>query len=268
MIDPDGARRRAWLDYAWRVVDAERSSAHYMDCERIRGVVDERVAGDGRLRWPGSVNSAFRPEHGVLFVGSVHREFHIGHGGKEDSLLREQERRLVTANQTWRDTGRSSASDDIYLAATASAYEISIPRWPRGDIVLSLLGQFGDEVAQTAWVNLARCQAPPSFADEASLRASCQRPDAFPLSEVIDALRPIAVFVAVLGTVDRTTRRGIERQGDGTVLTGRDWSPEVFVFDGRQRTDRRHRKFEVWSNEAAGRISTRRSRTALPPQRA
>lgn len=232
--------------------------SHYAECERLRGKVDERVAGEGHLRWPGSVNSNFKPEHGVLFVGSVHREFHAGPGGKEDEVLRDQERILVAANKRWRDAGRSTASDQAYLDSTAGAYELSIPRWPRGDVVVALLNMLGDRVDQVAWVNLARCQVPPSVTDEAPLRAACQRRDVYPVSEVIDAVRPSAVFVAVLGTVDRTTRGGTALAGDGTVLSGRNWSPEIFVFNGRQRTDRDHRKFAAWSAEAAQRVTARR----------
>ena len=217
MIDPSGTRKRAWLDYAWRVVDAERSvPSHYAYCERLRGNIDEPVAGEGRLRWPGTVNSNFKPEHGVLFVGSVHREFHVGRGGREDDVLRAQERTLVAANKRWRDEGRSANSDQAYLDSTARAYEMSIPRWPRGDVVVNLLKMLGDQVDEVAWVNLARCQVPPAVTDETPLRAACQQRDVYPISEVIDAVRPSAVFVAVLGTVDRITRRGTPRTGDGT----------------------------------------------------
>ena len=198
-----------------------------------------------------------------MFVGSVHREFHIGRNGKKDPVLLDQERLLVRSNQAWQESGRSTLSDESYLDSTADAYEASIPRWPRGGVVMSLLAKLGDSVDQAAWVNLARCQAPPTVTDEALLRQACQRSDVFPVSEVVDALRPSALFVAVLGTVDRTTRAGRFHHGDGTVLDGNEWHPLVYVFDGRQLTDRNQRKFDVWSAEAAAEIREwRQSRPA------
>jgi hypothetical protein len=265
MIDTDGRCRQAWLDYAWRVVTcADSAEAHYVECTRLIGQVDDRIAGEGKLRWPGSVNSCFRPEHSVLFVGSVHREFHIGGNGKSNAALIEQERILVEANRRWLAEGRGPSNDAAYLDATARAYEQSIPLWPRGGVVMRILRKLGDDVDEVAWVNLARCQAPPSTTNETKLRAACQRRDAFPLAHVIDALRPAAVFVAVLGTVDRVTRAGRQLRSDGTILDGGKWHPLVYVFDGRQRCDPTHVPFDVWSDGAAIAVGERRGLGCRP----
>lgn len=78
--------RGKWLDYAWRVVNTD--SAHLDWCRSRRGSPDatQRHA-PAWMRWPGYVGARWTKGTGLLFVGSVHREFDIGPSKRPEPRL-------------------------------------------------------------------------------------------------------------------------------------------------------------------------------------
>jgi hypothetical protein len=128
-------------------------------------------------------------------------------------------------------------------------YEEALPEWGRWRrhfkaLVESYLEM---DLTQIAWANLAKCRVslelgPRQRAAEAPLQRLCQK--AFPVSELVEAIRPTLVLVASLNA----------REGGPIVRTWRSEScaPLVFTWQGQSGHDRHNtaagaRPLSVWA---------------------
>jgi hypothetical protein len=258
-LEVEGARAKAerlWLDYAWTVVSMRtHAPKHYERCFQLhRKKGTEHHVEAGRLRWPGAVGSAWEPGQGVLFVGSVHSRFFKGRRGEIDHDL---EDRLAQANKDWLTSGRSPSHDALYLHETQAVYERGVTLWPRGELAESLMQQLGDGPADLAWVNLARCQSMPREESEYRMQQECER--AYPLADVVTALRPAAILIAGITCVERPSKEvGRTLPASGLVLYGRGCAPAVFAFSGFSGKDAKGRESEVWLPDAVAEVHSRR----------
>lgn len=202
--------RAGWLDYSWRVVNSPCS--HIEECRANNGSPDvgQRHAPQW-MRWPGYVGARWRPERGLLFIGSVHREFDVGLSRAPEPELRALEDDLIAANRSWRESGRSAASDDAYLTGTQAAFAAMWRRWPRSRIFEPFVAGLGLDADEVAWTNLAKCQVFRFDRDtgrrlkdfQEDLQSICQ--PLYPVADTIALLRPRATFVAVLGAAKRAS---------------------------------------------------------------
>ncbi len=243
-----------WLDYAWDVVDCPDS--HRRACEAAGGGIPGPGRVDGNdLRWPGYLGRDYCEGSGVLCVGAVHREAPLAMEAT-DPIIARTNRELVAGARTWLRAGRSPQSDAAYLERLRSAYEEALPRWPRWRRHFRTLVEdyLSMSSTQIAWTNLAKCRVSidrgaAERASQATLTRLCQRQ--FPARELVEAIRPAAVLVAVLGA----------RPGGDLVET---WhspraAPLVFAWQGqsghdRMNTDPAARRLSEWGPEAAERI--------------
>lgn len=240
-----------WLGYAWSVVNCRtKFPEHFNQCQKR--LSRSTAAIDPNLRWPGTIGRNYQPGASVLFVGSVHREFHIGPSGRDPQLER-LEQDLIKANRDWVASGRSPAADNKYLSATQASYEASYARWPRGRLLTRIMAELGDQPADVAWANLAKCQASIQSAREDLLQAECATLNGpYPVRELIELLDPAAVFIPVIA-VGRPNPRHDFGIAD---------LPNVFIFDGRKLIDAQGRSVSEWRPEALAAIRTRRRELA------
>jgi hypothetical protein len=202
--------RALWLDYAWSVVNT--ADRHLGGCRALGGSPDigQRHA-PAWMRWPGYVGRRWQPGRGLLFIGSVHREFDIGASRRPDLTLLGLEEELIAANSAWRGTGRGPAADSQYLSRTQDAFSAMWRLWPRARVFSDVVDGLGLSTDQIAWTNLAKCQVfrsdrltgLPLRANQEKLQLLCQQH--FPIGSVVKALSPLETFVPVLSVAERAT---------------------------------------------------------------
>jgi hypothetical protein len=241
-----------WLEYAWGVVNCPDD--HRRACEGGGAA----VAGPGRydgneLRFPGYLGRGYCEGRGVLCVGAVHREADPDALEPQHAQL---DAELVAAHRDWLASERGLAADARFLSRLRVAYEGSLPFWPRWRRHFRPLVEvyLGMDPTEIAWTNLAKCRVAIHLGSrqrsaESRLTRLCQ--GAFPVSAVVEAIRPVAVLVAVLAA----------RPGSGIVSS---WSsdscqPLVYTWQGqsghdRHNTDPDRRPFSEWAPEAAAQI--------------
>jgi hypothetical protein len=248
---------KRWLDYASGVLNAP--AGHRKACIANGGAIPGPGCVDGNeLRWPGYLGRNYHEGTGVLCVGAVDREATL-RTPRADDVQQRTDRQLVASAREWRDAGRSPATDAKYLEDLRRAHEDALPMWSRWKRHFRPLIEdcLGMDRTQIAWTNLAKCRVsldrgPKQRAAEGKLTRLCQR--AFPMNELVEAIRPVAVLVAVL------------RAGpDGDIVTR--WSspscsPLVFSWQGqsghdRHNTDPEARPLREWAPEMAREISSR-----------
>lgn len=231
-----------WLDYAWLVVNC--TPEHRSGCEARGGAPLGATRQDGNdFRWPGYLGRRYDEGRGLLCVGHVHRERTGTDLAEVDAKV---EGLLVDAVRAWLSLGRSPENDASYLAAVQDAFEEWIPawrRWSRG-FKRVVEGELGMDHTQIAWTNLAKCRYPLTGSPPPKLLAHCQ--GAFPIREVVDAIRPRAVLCCVLRA----------EEGGPIVDTWKSQhaDPLVFTWHGLHSTDRLRRKLAEWAPEAGLRI--------------
>jgi hypothetical protein len=248
-----------WLDYAWRVVNCP--PAHLRLCENAGGARSGPGRVDGLdLRWPGYLGRNYHESQGILCVGAVHLEVPLAELESNPEGFRSDQTQ-VEAVRTWLTEGRSSGTDEIFLERMRTAYEGvgGLPRWQRWrrhfrSLVCDHLGM--DET-KVAWTNLAKCKCAIHLgstqrAAQANLVRLCQQE--FPVRDLVEAIRPVAVLVSVLNA----------KANGPIVSTWRSAScdPLVFTWQGqsghdRHNTDPNARKFRDWTPDAAAQIRAR-----------
>jgi hypothetical protein len=247
----DSQTEQRWLAHAWGVVTANEK--HLYDCVAAGGATPGPGRVDGNeLRWPGYLGRHYREERGVLVVGAVHKEASPANEQRQPVIARTNAM-LVEATRRWRATGRGPAADAAYLAAIRTAYEEALPAWKRWQRHFRPLVEdhLGLDHTQVAYANLAKCRVPLSRS-ESKVTKLCQR--AFPMTQLVEAIRPQAALVAVLHA----------GAGGNIVSTWRSAhaDPVVVSWFGRtghdqHNTDPHRRKFEDWAPEAAKLIRAR-----------
>ncbi len=246
---------RRWLDYAWSVIDTP--AEHLRRCIGRGGATpgEGRVEGN-ELRWPGYLGRNYGAEPRVLCVGAVHREGTPALQAGNQTIA-ETDRQLVSAARLWRESGRSDVVDARYLANTRDAYERALPAWSRWNRHFRTLVEDHLRLDRTriAYTNLAKCRVSidrgaKQRAAEQALTRLCQQQH--PISDVLEAIQPTVVLVAVLGA----------RPG-GDVVTS--WSsascsPLVFAWQGQSGHDRHNtapgaRPLREWAPEMAAAVA-------------
>lgn len=149
-------------------------------------------------------------------------------------------------HRTWLEAGRSEDADTDFLERHREYYEVALPTWPRWNNVYRTFveADLGMDVTQISFGNLAKCRA--NEADTELLARVCQQ--VFPVSELVAALRPIAVVVAMLNA------RGIVRSWQGN-----SHQPLVWTFQGRNGKGQDGRRFAEWGPDLADAIRARMS---------
>lgn len=227
---------------------------HRRACEAAGGAIPGPGRHDGNeLRFPGYLGRSYQEEQGILCVGAVHREADPDELDPQHAKL---DAELVNAHRDWLTSGRGSGPDAQFLARLRAAYEGSLPFWPRWRRHFRPLVEdhLAMDCTQIAWTNLAKCRVAIHLGSqqrsaEARLTRLCQ--GTFPVSALVEAIRPVAVLVAVLGA----------RPG-GRIVTswGSDeWQPLVYAWQGqsghdRHNTDPDARRFSQWAPKAASEI--------------
>lgn len=235
MIDTDHQDRLEahWLDYAWRVVTCPTD--HRSECVAAGGAVPGPGRMDGNeLRWPGYLGRRYEAGRGVLCVGAVHREGDPAKHGL-DTVPGRTDAELVAATRRWMQKGRGLKADAEYLNALRNSYEEALPSWTRYQRHFrSLIEEhLRMDSTQIAWTNLAKCRVSidrgsAQRAAEQRLTRLCQT--TFPVSQLVAAIRPAAVLVAVL-------RAG--ENGDIVAdWAAPEWRPLVFAWQGQSGHDR------------------------------
>jgi hypothetical protein len=182
-------------------------------------------------------------------------------GERESAVVAETNAELAATAREWLAAGRSGDTDAHYLARLQDAYVRALPSWSRWNRHFRVLVEdyLRMDRTQIAWANLARCRVSidrgsKQRAAEASLTRLCQRQ--FPMSGLVDAIRPVAVLVAVLQA----------RPGGDIVSSWKSpsCSPLVFAWQGQSGHDRHNtardaRPLREWAPEMATavRIATR-----------
>lgn len=233
---------RAWLNYAWRVVNWPKE--HAGPCLAAGGLPQSDTP-EGRhndLRWPGYVGRDYKPERGVLCVAAVGQQpkhYTPDQAGGYAEMAR--------IHRAWLERGRSEEADRQFLESHRDYYERALPTWKRWRQVFR--GFVEDHLRmdrrEIAYGNLAKCRA--RDVDTVRLARVCQA--VFPASEMVAALRPAAVVVAVVSA----------RPGGGTVRTwrGNGYEPFVWTFEGRNARGQDGRGLNQWAPDVAREIRSR-----------
>ena len=179
---------RRWLDYAWRIVNCPPE--HRQGCFAHGAAGGPGLDGINQLRFPGYLGRDFR---GLLCVAHVHREPEKG-GVGDTARDREAGRRLLTADEEWRARARSRNSDGAFLEAVRHHYETMFFTWDVWKPFRKLVEEVSFGVSQLAFANLAKCRQRKGPSPE-PLIEFCQRD--FPMTELVEAIRPRVVLVAV-----------------------------------------------------------------------
>lgn len=245
---------RRWLDYAWTVVAAPEE--HRAACVANGGAVPGPGRVDGNeVRWPGYLGKNYEPGRSVLCVGAVHREA-TAELVAGDPVIADTNRELVDVSRRWLGRGRSAENDHQYLDGLRSAYVRALPSWSRWKRHFRPLVEDYLEMDRTqiAYANLAKCRVSidrgaRQRAAEAVLTRLCQR--AYPMADLLDAIRPVAVLVAVLQA----------RPGGDIVTTWSSpaWAPLVYAWQGQSGHDRHNtapgaRPLREWAPEMAAEV--------------
>jgi hypothetical protein len=199
--------------------------------------VSQGVGGND-LRWPGYLGRRYGQLATVLCVGHVH------------ATDWEQTARvpLEKSLRRWLSSGRSQSSDTAYLESVREVFEWWLPTWRRWSHFRALVDKLQLDVQDIAWTNLAKCRVSREANPDGVVRV-CQ--SAFPIREVVEALRPEAVLSCVKNAYE----------GGPIVTTWRSANlprPLVFTWDGRRGTDRDGRLLRVWTDDAVRQIGDRR----------
>lgn len=167
-----------WLDYARNVIEPRPLN----ECCGRGAILTGRI-----VRWPGYLGSRYE-EARVLLVGAIHNE---------NQLFTPQIKTLEAEVKTWLSSGRSDASDALYLRAQREAYEQSFDHWTGqvwNNFRKLIKDYFKVELCQTAFTNLAKCYLPPGDASVDKCVVACA--GSYPIAHLVCRLRPIAVLVA------------------------------------------------------------------------
>jgi hypothetical protein len=144
----------------------------------------------------------------------------------------------------------------VYLETVREVFEWWLPTWTRWKPFRRVFDRLGDDISQIAWTNFAKCRVPEQrnvlYQNPSAVVAFCQRD--YPITEVVEAIRPIAVLTCVKNAYE----------GGPIIRTWRTSSvePLVFTWHGLHGTDRSGRLIGVWSAEAAAKIAAHRAPVA------
>lgn len=244
-----------WLDYAWSVVNCP--AEHRAHCEALGAAVPGVGRVDGNeLRWPGYLGREYQEGAGVLCVAAVHREARPEE--EAGTPVGATNAQLIAAHRRWLSEGRSAEEDALFLESIRQTYVDALPHWRRWTRHFRTLVEhhLGLKRTEIAWTNLAKCRLAVHRGNrsaETELTRLCQMEFA-PMAELIEAIRPELVLVAVLNATS----------GGGIVST---WnspstSPLVYSWHGQSGHDRhnrdpRRRKLSEW---APGMVAAYQSR--------
>ena len=244
-----------WLDYAWSVVNCP--AEHRAHCEALGAAVPGVGRVDGNeLRWPGYLGREYQEGAGVLCVAAVHREARPEE--EAGTPVGATNAQLIAAHRRWLSEGRSAEEDALFLESIRQTYVDALPHWRRWTRHFRTLVEhhLGLKRTEIAWTNLAKCRLAVHRGNrsaETELTRLCQMEFA-PMAELIEAIRPELVLVAVLNGTS----------GGGIVST---WnspstSPLVYSWHGQSGHDRhnrdpRRRKLSEW---APGMVAAYQSR--------
>ncbi|MBD3233222.1 MAG: hypothetical protein GF315_05815 [candidate division Zixibacteria bacterium] len=242
-----------WLDYAWSVLNCSNKQRCY-DAGAAKPHPDRNDGND--LCWPGYIGRNYEPGEGILCVGAVHKELSLD-ALKKDAFIRRNNEDFVNSARQWLQEGRSPGADQAYLSTVRKVYERALPTWSRYRSHFRMLIEdyLCMDIAQIAWVNLAKCRVPVDQgtkrrAAQADLTCLCQN-EGPAMSNLIEALRPVAVLVA-----------GLKAGQDSDIVPswdGPNWSPLVFSWQGqfghdRHNTDPKRRSLKEWAPEMVAEI--------------
>lgn len=213
-----------------------------------------RVDGN-ELRWPGYIGPDYREGHGVLCVGAVHRES-PPKLERSNPVIARTNAELAAGAREWLASGRSEAADERYLRQLQATYKTALPAWSRWNRHFRTLIEDYLEMdrSEIAWVNVAKCRVSINRgarqrAAEAELTRLCQRQ--FPMSELVEAIRPVAVLIA-----------GLHAGREGGIVSSWDSasaSPMVFAWQAQSGHDRHNtapgrRKLSEWAPSMAAEV--------------
>lgn len=249
-----------WLEYAWAVLNTP--DRHRAECIAGGGAVPGPGRVDGNeLRWPGYLGARYEPGRSVLCVGAVHREATLELHA--DPVIASTDREFIDVARAWLRSGRSAASDAEYLDGLRAAYVRALPSWSRWKRHFRPLVEdyLGMDRTQIAWANLAKCRVSidrgsKQRAAEGVLTPMCQRQ--YPMADLVEASRPVAVLVAVL-----------QARPGGDIV--RSWSsqtcsPVVYTWQGQSGHDRHNtapgaRPLRQWAPEMAEQVRAAAARS-------
>ncbi len=248
---------RAWLDYAWQVVNCPES--HLYACINAGAAVPGKGRVDGNdLRLPGYLGRNYRPG-GILCVAAVGREPTIERE-KKYPVIRRTNANLYNLTQKWIKKGRSSRKDAQYLKSAQICYEEALPNWPRWRRHFRTLVEdyLNMNVTNIAWTNLAKCRVSidrgqKARTSESNLTRLCQR-HFIPIRAIVDILQPVVILVSVL---DAGRGGSIVESWDGQSC-----SPLVYSWQGqsghdRHNADPRARRLHDWAPDMVREVRSR-----------
>jgi hypothetical protein len=160
---------------------------------------------------------------------------------------------MQSALRAWINADRSDVADSAYLESVRSVFEWWLPTWTRWKPFGRVIGLLGDTVRDIAWTNFAKCRVPEqrskTYRNPSKVVNYCQGD--YPISEVVEAIRPVAVLTCVKNAYE----------GGGIVRAWRtaNAAPVVFTWHGLHGTDRVGRRIGVWSQDAAEVVRARRT---------
>lgn len=165
---------RNWLEYARRIFSCP---AHLASCDapRVEGI-------DPSIRWPGFLGENYqRAPKRMLFVGRVHNPSGWtrwpGLGGLESIV---------------RDWLNGNIADDRFYRDYSREYARRLATWgPWAKVYGVLANAAGADETSVAYVNAAKCWQFPG--KESRLQRACSA--AFPLEDLVDIVKPHAVFL-------------------------------------------------------------------------
>jgi hypothetical protein len=234
----------AWLDYAWRVANWPR--LHAGPCIAAGGA-PQTAAPEGRhndLRWPGYLGRKYVAGQGVLCLAAAGRQ----PPRYENTDHAAQYEQMGGTLRRWIENGRSAESDARFMEDNRELYERALPTWDRWRNIFRTFVEthLGIDRQAIAYGNLAKCRAVDG-ANTEELSRVCQ--SAFPVHELLEAIRPAAVIVAGLNA----------RPGGGVVRRWRstDVDPIVWTFQGRNGKGCDGRRFSEWGPDIAAQIRDR-----------
>jgi hypothetical protein len=149
------------------------------------------------------------------------------------------------ADEAWRASGRSPESNAAFLQAVREHYETEFPSWDVWTPFRRLVEKVNLNVCQVDFANLAKCRQRTGPSPDPLIRF-CQRD--FPMTDVVEAIRPRAVLVASSMVALEETL-----ESSGAPLT----ATRTYGRSAPQRSERRCRWRREWERKVVAELSSR-----------
>ncbi len=149
------------------------------------------------LRWPGYLGRSYKEGAGILCVGHYLRE-PTPELYRDKPVLEVADRRLVELTRRWKDDRRTPESDETYLRGVQNASKDAIQwwhSWRQQQFKLVVQDTLELRIEDVAWANFAKCRVPIENPDSQKYKILRLCRTRFPIHELVDAIRPVAVLV-------------------------------------------------------------------------